>query len=380
MLKKVAIITVALLLTMGLVLSAGAGCATVAGPGEESEPDFALLKEVWNVIRTEYVERDRVDAEALIQGAVRGMVDALDDPYSAYMDSDAYEMSLSRLSGKFEGIGAYVGYDEGRIVIIAPIPDSPADGAGIRSGDVILAVDDESMADMSLMDAVNRIRGPRGTPVRLLVLHAGDTEPVEIEIVRAEIELPSVIFEMKEDIAHIRITNFSDRTSSEMSTALKGAEDEAATGVILDLRGNPGGLLSAVVEVAGRFLEKGTVVSVVDNQGKQTDSPVRRSGPVVDLPMVVLVDGFSASGSEVLAGALQDHDRAVIAGATTFGKGSVNNLRQLSDGSGLYITVARWYTPGGRLIEGEGIEPDHILDPEEEDPLEWALEYLRKGT
>jgi len=380
MLKKVAVVTVALLLMAGLALSVGVGCALVAGTDEGPELDVSLLEEVWGVIHEDYVERDSIDAEALIRGAAKGMVEGLDDPYSAYMDPDAYEMSTDRLSGKFEGIGAYVGYDEGRIVIIAPIPDSPADGAGIRSGDIILAVDDESTAEMNLMDAVTRIRGPRGTPVRLLVLHEDDTEPVEIEIIRAEIKLPSVIFEMEEDIAHIRITNFSDRTGDELSTALKDTADVAASGIILDLRGNPGGLLSSVIEVAGRFIDEGTVVSVVDNAGNRTDSSVRRSGPVVDLPIVVLVDGFSASGSEVLAGALQDHGRAVVAGATTFGKGSVNNLMRLSDGSGLYITVARWYTPGGRLIEGEGIEPDHVLDLEEVDALEWALAYLREST
>ena len=378
--KKMAIVAAALLLAAGLVLPTGVGCTVVAETGRESGPDFSLLEEVRDIIHEEYVERDSIDAETLIRGAAKGMIDALDDPYSAYMDADAYEMSVSHLSGKFEGIGAYVGYDEGKIVIIAPIPDSPADGAGIRSGDIIMAVDGESMVDMSIMEAVIRIRGPRGTPVRLLVLHEGETEPVEIEIIRAEIKLLSVHFEMEEDIAHIRITNFSDRTSDELSTALEETAEEAATGIILDMRGNPGGLLSAVVDVAGRFLEKGIVVSVIDNQGNRTDSSVRRSGPVVDLPMVVLVNGFSASGSEVLAGALQDHGRAVIAGVTTFGKGSVNTLRRLSDGSGLYITVARWYTPDGRLIEGEGIEPDHILDPEEEDPLEWALEYLRNST
>jgi len=307
------------------------------------------------------------------------MIDAIEDPYSAYLEPDAYEMSASDLAGKFEGIGAYVGYNEGRIVIIAPIPGSPADEAGIRSGDIILGIDDESTIEMNVMDAVNRIRGKRGTPVKLLVLHDGDEEPVEIEIIRGEIELVSVFFEMNGDIAHISITNFSERTSDELAPVLDEVLDKDARGIILDLRSNPGGLLSTVAEVAGRFVEKGLVVTMVDNEGNKTEVPLKRNGTVIDLPIVVLVNSYSASGSEVLAGALQDYERAVVAGVTTFGKGSVNYLHELSDGSGLYLTVGRWYTPDGRLIEGEGIEPDYVLDAEE-DALEWALDYLGSNT
>ena len=380
MLKKMAIMVASLLLITGLVLLPGAGCTVLTEPPDaETGPDFSLLKEAWDVVYEEYVEQENLDAETLLRGAIKGMVDAIDDPYSSYMDSDAYEMSASDLTGKFEGIGAYVGYDEGRIVIISPISGSPADKAGIRSGDIIMAIDGESTVEMSIMDAVSRIRGTRGTPVSLLVLHEDETEPVEIEITRGEIELVSVLFEMEGDIAHIIITNFSERTGDELSSALEDMAAETASGIILDLRNNPGGLVSSVVEVASRFLEKGVVISTVDNEGNKAELSVRRRGEVVDLPMVVLVNNYSASGSEVLAGALQDHERAVVAGAITFGKGSVNILRQLSDGSGLYITVGRWYTPGGRLIEGEGIEPDYTLDPDEEDAFEWALDYLKNS-
>ncbi len=377
--KKMAIIAASLLLITGLVLLSGVGCTVVTETDAESGPDFSLLKEAWDVVYEEYVEQEKLDAETLLRGAIKGMVDALDDPYSSYMDREAYEMSASDLTGKFEGIGAYVGYDEGRIVIISPISGSPADEAGIQSGDVIMAIDGESTVEMSIMDAVSRIRGPRDTPVTLLVLHEGETEPVEIEIIRGEIELVSVLFEMEGDIAHITITNFSERTGDELSSALEDMAAEAASGIILDLRNNPGGLVSSVVDVASRFLEKGVVIFTVDNEGNRAELSVKRRGEVIDLPMVVLVNNYSASGSEVLAGALQDHERAVIAGTMTFGKGSVNILHPLSDGSGMYITVGRWYTPGGRLIEGEGIEPDYTLDPEEEDAFEWALDYLKNS-
>jgi len=300
-------------------------------------------------------------------------------PYSDYLDPEMYQLSLSSFSGSFEGIGAHVAARDEQIVIIAPIPDSPADMAGIRAGDVILEVDGESTLEMSLTEVVLLVRGPRGTSVRLLVLHEGETEPVEIEIVRAEIELSSVSFEMRGDIALITITHFSERTDAELESVLESVVGEAE-GIILDLRSNPGGILDAVVSVASRFLTEGIVIDVVDNQGEHTTMSVEHKGLTTDLPLVVLVDEFSASGSEVLAGALQDHGRAVVAGRTTFGKGSVNMLRQLSDGSGIYITTARWLTPDGRLIEGKGIDPNYELELEDEAAIQWAIDYLQGGV
>ncbi|MBA7691463.1 putative CtpA-like serine protease [subsurface metagenome] len=189
--------------------------------------------------------------------------------------------------------------------------------------------------------------------------------------------MPSVYFEMRGDIAYINITYFSERTNEELSPVLQSITQEAATGIILDLRSNPGGLLQTVVDVASRFLNKGIVVDVVDNQGEHTTSAVKPEGATTDLSLVVLVDSYSASGSEVLAGALQDYARATIAGTRTYGKGSVNILHQLKDGSGLYLTTARWFTPSGRPIEGEGIAPDYELDLEGEDAIQWAIDYLK---
>ncbi len=339
-----------------------------------------LVAEARDIILQDYVERENLDADELSRGAIKGMVEALDDPYSAYLAPETYQLSLSDFEGKFEGVGAHVAIKDGQIVIIAPIPDTPADTAGIRAGDKILEIDGKPTTEMSLAEAVLLVRGPQGTVVNLLILHEGESEPVEIAIERAEIEVISVYFEMREDTAYINITHFSSRTDFELSSVLESVAFEWATGIILDLRSNPGGILSAVVDVASHFLTQGTVVDVVDNQGEHTIMSVKPKRTTTDLPVVVLVDEFSASGSEVLAGALQDHERATIAGTTTFGKGSVNVLRKLSDGSGLYITTARWLTPEGRLIEGKGITPDYELELEGEEAISWAIDYLKSGA
>jgi carboxyl-terminal processing protease len=368
-----------LLVMVSSAISFGAGCVLQTENRSELEQALKKIEEVWGIIYRDYVELDALDAKALTEGAIKGMVDALDDPYSAYLDVESYELSVTHWEGRFEGIGAYVGIENGNFMIIAPIDGSPADRAGIRAGDIVLEVNDEPTSEMSLMDAILKIRGPRGTSVKLLILHKGETESVEIEIVRAEIEVPSVNLEMREAIAYLEITNFTERTDEELVSAIREIDLEGATGIVLDLRSNPGGLLSAVVDVAGRFIKDGVVVYVVDNQGRKTSSSISPKSVRTDLPIVVLVDEYSASGSEVLAGALQDYARATIAGTTTYGKGSVNVPHMLKDGSGLYLTTARWQTPEGHLIEGEGIEPDYPLELEEEDAIQWAIDYLKSN-
>ncbi|MFC1896982.1 S41 family peptidase [Chloroflexota bacterium] len=376
MLKTIKFIVITLLLVVSLALSFGVSCTLGDSNPPSTKPGLDNIAEAWDVIFSDYVDKDRLDTSNLSQAAIKGMMEALDDPYSAYLDAEAYQLSLGDLEGKFEGIGAYVGVRDEQIMIIAPIVDSPAANAGIKAGDIILEINDKSVSAMSLTEAVLYIRGPKGTSVRLLILHQGETEPENIEIVRDEIKVPSVHFEMKGDIAYINITHFSERTDEEISPVLQSITQEATTGIILDLRSNPGGLLQTVVDVASHFLKEGIVVDVVDNQGEHTTSAVKAKGVTTDLPLVVLVDSYSASGSEVLAGALQDYDRAAVAGTRTYGKGSVNIMHQLKDGSGLYITTARWLTPNGRPIEGEGIIPNYELELEEEDAIQWAIDYL----
>lgn len=375
--KTVINLIVVLSLVASLALSFGAGYIMGGGISLAPGEGLDVIEQAWNIIFRDYVDRDRLDARQLSQAAIEGMVEVMDDPYTSYLDAEAYQLSSTSIEGEFEGIGAHVTIKDGELTIVAPIADSPADKAGIRAGDVILEVDGQPTAEMSLAEAVLKIRGAEGTTVRLLVRHQGDTEPEEIEIVRAKIELPSIRYEMRGDVAYISITHFSKRTSEELSPVLESITQQQAAGIILDLRHNPGGSLEAVVDVASRFLAEGVVVSVEDNQKKRTPIEVEPNGMVIDLPMVVLVDNYSASGSEVLAGALQDYGRATIAGTKTYGKGSVNILRRLKDGSGLYITTARWLTPSGRRIEGEGLSPDYELELVGEDAIQWAIAYLR---
>lgn len=377
--KQTKILIITLSLAVSLTLSFAAGCALSNGTPPGASQGLDVIEEAWSIIFHDYVERDRLNPDTLSQAAIKGMVEALDDPYTSYMNAEDYQLNLENLGGGFEGIGAHVTIEDGQLTIIAPIPDSPAAKAGIKAGDIVVEIDGRPASEMSLAEAVINIRGPEGTPVRLLILHQGDTEPEEIEIIRAEIKVPSVRFEMRGDIAYINITHFSERTNEELSSVLRSVIQEEAEGIIIDLRNNPGGLLDAVVEVTSHFLKEGTVVSVVDNQGNRTALEVKPEEPAIDLPLVILVNNFSASGSEVLSGALQDYGRATIAGTQTFGKGSVNVLRRLEDGSGLYITTARWLTPNDRLIEGEGLSPDYELELEGEDAIQWAIDYLKSN-
>jgi len=376
--RKIIIISaVSLLLVVSFVLVFSVGCAIGTEKSSDEDLSLKVVEEVWDLIFNDYVDRDELDTAALGEGAIEGMLDALDDPYSSYMDPESFELSWSGIEGKFQGIGAYVSMKDDKITIIAPITGSPADKAGIRAGDIILGIDGDSTEDMTLNEAVLRIRGPEGTTVRILVLHLDETEPEELEIVRAEIEISSVYLEMMDDIAYIYISNFTERTDEELEPVLDSISREAATGIILDLRSNPGGLLTSVVDVTSRFIQKGVVLYAEDNRGNTESFKVKENVRKTELPMVVLTDNYTASASEVLSGALQDYNRAVIAGTVTYGKGSVNTLYTLQDGSGVYITTHRWLTPNGKLIEGKGITPDYEL--KEEDAIEWALDYLKNN-
>ena len=362
--------------------SRGGGEAEAAIEGLPAE--FERLAEVWELLQREHIDRADLDGEALSDGAIRGMLQALDDPYAAYLTSEQFKLQSQDIKGFFEGIGAEVGLRDGRITIIAPIPETPAEQAGIRPGDVILQIEGETTQGISLLEAVHKIRGEKGTTVELLVLHLNSSEPVTIVITRGVIPLTSVRLLMQVGrIGHLRLSGFTSTTEDDLKEALERFERSKGAGLILDLRNNPGGLVSSVIDVASQFLGGGRLVlSQIDAEGRRTDWKTRSGGKGVDVPMVVLVNAFSASASEVLSGAIMDHDRATVIGTTTFGKGSVNNLWPLDDGSGINFTVARWFTPNGTLIEGEGITPDVVVEvPEgetEDIQMDKAIELLKE--
>ena len=383
---RVLLATFAVMLLLPLSFGVGFGLCQAA---EEASPEapcelpdqFNVLCEVWDILSQDYVDKEALEAKAaeLSEGAVKGLLEALGDPYTSYLDAEAYSLEMSSLKGEFEGVGAEVTMEEGQLVVVAPIANAPAEKQGIRAGDKILEIDGESTSGMSLTEAVLRIRGPKGTPVRLLVLHEGETEPVEIEIIRAEIEITSVSSKMYDDIGYIKLSHFTHNTHKELRPVLKDMRQQGAEAIILDLRTNPGGILQVVVDVADEFLDGGVVLYEVDSSGERKEWKVESGGLATDVPLVVLVNSHSASGSEVLAGAIRDRNRAVIAGSKTFGKGSVTTFRLLEGGAALSVTIRRWLTPNGHLIEGEGLTPDFELEQEGEDLIDWAINHLKAG-
>ena len=343
--------------------------------------DFNKIFEVWATLKREHFHRESLDGDTLSAGAVRGLLEALDDPYALYLTRKQHAIESQDFKGFFEGIGAQVTMRDGRITIVAPLQDTPAEKAGMRAGDIILEIDGESTKGISLLQAVSKIRGEKGEPVDLLMLRKTDGESVHMTIIRDVINVKSVNLRMLVGrIAHIKISSFTEDTDQEITDSLNKLKDLGARGLILDVRNNPGGLLKSVVDVTGRFIDGGLVLYEVDGQQNRKNWSAKSGGLAKDVPMVVLVNEGSASGSEVLAGAIMDSQRATVVGAKTFGKGSVNTLRQLTDGSGLYFTIARWYTPAGTLIDGEGLEPDIVViqpeDSEEDLQLDKAIEIL----
>ena len=360
----------------------GSSSSSVELP-EGIPPEFKTLFEVYFALEEDHLNRDELDATALSQGAIRGMLDALGDVHASYLDPDFFSAELERFRGSFEGIGAEVSMKDGQVVVVAPIPDTPAERAGIRPGDTILEVNGESTQGLGVFEVVARIRGPEGTTVDLLILHRNDSSPTPITITRGVVKVPTVDLRiLTGGLAHLKVQFFGENTSKELEDALERVEQFNTKGLILDLRNNPGGRVDTVVEMTSQFLDSGLVLYQIDGQDKRTDYEVKSGGKAQDISMVVLVNDFSASSSEIMAGALRDHGRAQLIGTTTFGKGSVNIQRALSDGSGVYFTIARWYTPNGTLIEGGGIEPDIVVlsDPEgvEDFQLDKAIEVLQR--
>ncbi|QQE66428.1 peptidase S41 [Leptolyngbya sp. BL0902] len=386
-------------LAVAAVTVTGAGIHLSQSKAFFQESPKELIDEVWQLINRNYVDAtfNQVDWEAVrteflgreyssqeeAYAAVREMLEQLEDPYTRFMDPEEFRNMQIDTSGELTGVGIQISQDEEskEIVVVAPIEDTPAFEAGIRSQDVILQIDGESTEGMELNDAVSRIRGPVNSEV-VLTIRRGE-ETLEVPIIRARIEIHPVRHSVQPGpegpVGYIRLTQFSANAASEMSEAIRDLEAQNVTGYILDLRSNPGGLLYASIDIAQMWLNEGTIVSTVNRQGV-VDEEVASNRALTTRPLVVIVDGGSASASEILSGALQDNQRAVLVGTRTFGKGLVQSVRSLADGSGVAVTVAKYLTPSGRDINRHGIEPDIPVELTEEQRERLASERDLIGT
>ena len=341
----------------------------LSAKSEEAYEELKVFSDVIELIEREYV--DEVDTKELIQKAIQGMVQSL-DPHSALLPLEAYEDLQIDTKGKFTGIGIHITMQDGFVTVISPIEDTPAYKAGIKARDKIIKVDGASAKD--LREAVKMMRGPKGTKVVVTILREGVKKPLEFELIRDVIPIQSVkSIKLEPGYGYIRLSNFTGTTTNEMEEALDKLEnaDVPLKGLILDLRNNGGGLLNQSIRVADLFLDEGKILSIKGRNNKNTKVFKASASSIArNYPLVVLINGGSASASEIVAGALQDHKRALILGTTSFGKGSVQTVETLRDGAGLKLTIARYYTPNDRSIQAKGIQPDIYLKPRRLDPAE----------
>lgn len=345
--------------------------------------DFSLFWDVWQRLARSYIDRATMDPQKMVWGAISGMVSALGDPYTTYLPPKDNKDFKENLGGAFEGIGAQLGMKDNRVIVIAPLKGMPAEGAGIRAGDYIMKVDGEDTTGWSVNETVNKIRGPKGTTVKLTILHENNGKPVDISIVRNTINVPSVEWWVKPvaqiteisgvsstknlpqtaRVAYIRLSQFGDNTNADWEKAVADvvATGSSVGGLVLDVRNNPGGYLEGAVWIASEFVKSGTIVSQVNSDGTQVDYSVNRRGQLLSIPMVVLMNKGSASAAEIVSGALRDYKRATLVGETSFGKGSVQTPEDLPDGSSVHITTGRWLLPNGDSISKKGITPDIVV-------------------
>nr|MBC7243737.1 S41 family peptidase [Chloroflexota bacterium] len=387
----VAALLITLLVTTAFAAGFGVGRYVVPpyqhpgeGGAEKQQEQFRIFWEAWRIIEDKFYSEQPLNYKSMIYGAVRGMVASLGDRHTAFLTPEQANVFNQDLEGEFGGIGVTVNMTEdGYLQVVRLIPGAPAEKTSLKAGDLILEVDGKSIQGLDLAQAISLIRGPKGTTVRLLVKHfEGDTE--EITVTRALIEIPTVESRVLDhDIAYLRLWEFNARATALVHESLKQLLEKNPPGLILDLRGNPGGYLHIVVQIASEFIPEGVVVIERSSDGQETRHTVSGLGIATKIPLVVLVDGSSASAAEILAGAIQDHKRGVLIGEQTFGKGSVQITERLSDNSALQVTIRRWYTPANRAIEGQGLTPDIEVEITSDDwqalrdpQLERAISYL----
>ena len=349
--------------------------------------DMSLLWEAWYEIEENYVDPN-FDYQKMVYGAISGMIGSLDDPYTTFFDPEEAKSFLEDVSGKFEGIGAEIGIRDDQLQVVAPIEGTPAEKAGLRPGDKIIKIDDTVAVDITIEEAVTLIRGDRGTEVTLTIMRSGWDSTKEFKIKRAIIIVPSIKMELLEDnIAYIKLYHFSENSDRDFSKAALDILNSSAKKIILDLRSNPGGYLERAQDIAGWFLERDKVVVIEDFGAKRDKEYYLANGnsKFTDYPVVILINEGSASASEILAATLRDNRNIQLIGETSFGKGSVQTLHNLTDGSSLKITIAKWLTPNGNLIADKGLDPDINVEITEDDwtnerdpQLDKAIEIIRE--
>ncbi|TFG93848.1 MAG: S41 family peptidase [Syntrophobacterales bacterium] len=359
--KRGLFLSVFLVLTL-LIILMGHSNARAAG-SDETYKNLKLFNEVLNMVEKNYV--DEIDPKVVIHGAIQGMMKSL-DPLSVFMTAEQYNDLKTDTKGTFSGLGIVITMQDNIITVVAPIEDKPAFVAGVKAGDRIIEIDGETTKNFSIMDAVHKLRGEKGTKVTITVAREGEKDPIPFEIVRDLIEIKSVKHKIYYgDIGYIRISNFQETTADELGAALTeiGAGEVSLKGLVLDLRNNPGGLLGQAVEVSDAFLKSGVMVSSMGRtKSSRRVSEARDDGTEPESPIVILINGGTASAAEIVSGALHDNKRAILLGTKTFGKGSVQTIAPLKDGSALKLTIAKYYTPDGTSIQAKGIAPDIFVE------------------
>jgi len=349
---------------IGVLIGSGQS-QKVSALSNQMYEDLKVFTDVIGLIQKDYVEETK--SKDLIQGAIKGMLETL-DPHSAYMPPTMFKEMQEETKGRFEGLGIEITLKDGILTVVSPIEGTPAFKAGVVAGDQIIKIDGETTKNFTLVDSVKRLRGPRGTKVTITIMREGLPKPKDFTLVRDVIPVRSVRHELLEKTyGYVRISQFQEKTDGDFEKAMKALEEEskgALKGLVLDLRNNPGGLLDQAVKISDRFIDSGIIVSIDGRREEAKQKwPAHPDGTATRYPLIVLVNGGSASGAEIVAGAIQDHGRGILVGTQTFGKGSVQTIIPLKDGSGLRLTTARYYTPSGRSIQAKGIVPDIIVKP-----------------
>ena len=349
------------------LVSAQSGSIRSTDQLSQRPAEFDLFWEAWEIVHENFVDQDVLDPTALTYGAIEGMLEALGDQgHTGFLTPDELSDQREDISGTYKGIGASLGVRDSLPIIVTPFDGSPAEAAGVKAGDIILAIDDEDATDLDLNEIVDRIRGPEDTEVTLTLLRVDgeDTDSLDITITRGEIEIPAVTWAMvpETNVALIRLSQFSANATDNLQEAVGAAEAAGAEAIVLDIRNNPGGLLDQAIRVTSQFIGRGRAMQEEDAQGRRRAYRVRRGGVATEIPMVALINAGTVSSAEILAGALQDHERAQLIGVTTFGTGTVLEPFLLEDGSAIMLGTRQWLTADGRLIRKKGIEPDIEID------------------